>query len=253
MGDEKPARQQSDSLVAVIIFFVLLFVFSKWGPAVPFSVLSQSKGEPMVVTGEGKAVAIPDIVKVSAGIQEQGTTLNQVQDTANKKSQSLVEALKKMGVEDKDIKTSSYNVSPQSDYQVSPPKITGYQVSISYEVTVRNIDKTNDILTTLTSSGANLIGGVSFDLSDEAKAKAMDSARNDAVDKAKENAQSLAKSSGIKLGKIINVTESQGISPRPVYMTADKAVGLGGAPISPDIQPGTTDINVIVSLSYEVR
>jgi hypothetical protein len=238
----------------ILIFFVLLFIFSKWGPSIPFSVLSQSKGEPMVVTGEGKSTAIPDIAKVSAGIQDSGTTLVQVQNSANKKSQSLVAALKKSGIEEKDIKTTSYNISPESDYQANPPRITGYQVSINYEVTVRNIEKINDVLTTVTGGGANLVGGVSFDLSDDAKLKAMDAARQDAVKEAKENAKSLAKASGISLGRIINVSESFGSAPRPLYMTADKAVGLGGGvPETPNIQPGTTEINITISLSYELR
>lgn len=239
---------------AVITFFILLFVFAKWGPSIPFSVLSQTRGEPMIVVGEGKSTAIPDIAKVSAGIEEQGQTLKQVQDSANKKSQSLVDALEKLGIENKDIKTTSYNIYPQNDYQSNPPKITGYQVSTSYEVTVRKIDNINNVLTTVTNAGANLVGGVSFDLSDEVKNKAMDAARKDAVKTAKENAESLARASGVTLGKIINVTESRNGNPRPIFMT-DKAIGLGGGtPIAqPDIQPGTTEIDVTISLSYEVR
>lgn len=207
----------------------------------------------MVVTGEGKATAIPDIAKVSAGITDSGATLISVQDSVNRKSQSLVAALKKLGIEDKDIKTTSYNISPESDYRANPPKITGYQVSINYEVTVRDTTKINDVMTTVTGAGANLVGGVSFDLSDTAKNKAMDAARQDAVKEAQENAQSLAKASGITLGKIINLTESQNGAPRPVLVT-QKAVGLGGAaPATPDIQPGTTEIDLTVSLSYEIR
>lgn len=254
MENKDRVQPKKDSGVAgVIIFFILLFVFSKWGPAIPFSVSSQSRGEPMIVTGEGKTTAVPDIAKVSAGIQDSGTTLLSVQDSANKKSQSLVAALKKLGVDDKDIKTISYNISPQSDYQANPPRITGYQISISYEVTVRDIDKVNDVLTTVTGAGANLVGGVGFDLSDEAKNKAMDAARKDAVAQAKKNAESLAKASGITLGRIINVTENQVGGPQPILMN-EKAVGLGGAtPSTPDIQPGTTEIDLTVSLSYEVR
>src|SRR4030042_4662526 len=157
MQENKVAFPVNTSLV-IFIFFLLLFVFSKWGPAIPFSVLSQSRGEPMVVTGEGKATAIPDIAKVSAGIQDSGTSLTQVQDSVNKKSQSLVSALKKLGIDDKDIKTTYYNIFPESDYESNPPKITGYRVSIDYEVTIKNIDKVNEALVTVTGAGANLVG-----------------------------------------------------------------------------------------------
>lgn len=240
-------------IIPVIIFFILLFVFAKWGPSIPFSVLSQSKGEPMIVSANGKATVVPDVAKINAGITDNGASLAQVQSSVNKKSQALVSTLKNLGIEESDIKTTSYNIYPQSDYQITPPKVTGYQVSINYEITVRNIEKVNNVLVAVTPAGANLVGGVSFDLSDEARAKAMDSARNDAVNIAKQNAESLARTSGVTLGKIINVSESQNsYVPRPMYTT--KAVSLdSAAPITPDVQPGTTDLNVTVSLSYEVR
>lgn len=250
--DSKP---QNSLIGGIVIFFVLLFVFAKWGPAIPFSTITQSKGEPMVVSGEGTSTAIPDIAKVNAGIQSMGTSLTSVQDLVNKKSQSLVAALKKLGIEDRDIKTTGYNIFPQSNFQVNPPVVTGYQVSISYEVTVRKIDILNNVLTTVTSAGANLVGGVNFDLSDEAKAKALDAARQDAVGKAKQSAEGLAKAAGVTLGKVINISENQNGAPRPITF-ADKttSVGLGGAPVvQPNIQPGTTEVDVTVSLSYEVR
>jgi hypothetical protein len=251
--EDQSKQAPPSGIIVVVVFFVLLFVFSKWGPSIPFSVLSQSKGEPMVVTGEGKSTAIPDIAKVSGGIQDSGPTLTQVQNSVNKKSQNLVAALKSLGIEDKDIKTSAYNIYPQSNYDADPPVITGYQVSISYEVTVREVDKINEVMTTLTGAGANLVGGVSFELSDDAKNKAMDAARQEAVAQAKENAQSLAKASGVTLGRIINVSESSNSGSRPIYL-ADKAVGLGGgAPEAPEIQPGTTEVDITVALSYEVR
>lgn len=238
---------------AVIVFFILLFVFAKWGPAINFSTTTQNKGEPMVVTGEGKATAIPDIAKVDAGIQSSGQSLTQVQNDVNTKSQSLVSALKNLGIADKDIKTTSYNIFPQQNYQANPPTITGYQVSINYEVTIRKIDQINNVLTTVTGAGANLVGGVSFDLSDSAKQKALDLARSDAVSQAKTNAESLVKASGVTLGKIINVSENRNNFPQPILMN-EKATGLGGGPIAvPNIQPGTTEIDITVSLSYEVR
>ncbi len=239
---------------AVVLFFIFLFIFSKWGPAIPFSVLSQSKGEPMVVTGEGKATAIPDVANISFGIENSGRSLKQAQNEVNQKSQDLVSALKKLGIDEKDIKTSSYNIYPESDYNQKPPIVNGYRVSINYLAKIRDVEKVNDVLTTVTGSGANVVGKISFDLSDEARTKATQEARQDAVSKAKESAQSLASASGVSLGKIINVSEpSNDFNPRPLY-SMDAKAGLGaGNQIAPDIQPGTTEVDIIVSLSYEVR
>lgn len=116
MEENKSVLQQNNSLVSVIIFFVLLFVFAKWGPAINFSTTSQSKGEPFVVSGEGKSMVTPDIAKITLGIQENGQTLKRVQDDVNVKSKALTDAVKKLGITDKDIKTTSYNIYPQYDY-----------------------------------------------------------------------------------------------------------------------------------------
>lgn len=206
-----------------------------------------------MVQGTGKSFVAPDIAKIDLGIQESGTNLKTVQDSVNKKSQSLVDQIKKLGVDAKDIQTISYNVYPQYDYTTPTQKITGYQVSTNYEVTVRDFTKINDLLASATSFGANTVGSVNFDLSDDLKNQKLNEARVQAVDEAKTKASGLTKAAGITLGKIINVSESTPSDIRPMAFavsgggTADKTV------TPPSVQSGTTELDVTVSLSYEVR
>lgn len=240
-------------IAVIFFFFVALFVYSKFGPNIPISLLTQQKGEPLVVTEEGKSTVVPDIALVSLGIEGNGVTLKEVQSTVDKKSKDLVAELKKQGVEEKDIKTTSYNVYPSYDYQVTPNKITGYRVSINYQVKIRNLDKINDVLVAATASGANQVGGISFDLSDEIRQKATETAREEAVTKAKQKAQGLAKAAGISLGKIINISESEGNPITPVPMYALKEAGTGPTTTQPDIQPGQTEVVLSVSISWEIR
>lgn len=242
-------------IVPVIVFFVLLFVFAKWGPAINFSTVTQTKGEPFVVSGEGKVSVTPDIAKVTLGIQATGASLKTVQNTVNTKSKTLTDAVKKLGIAESDIKTTSYNVYPQYDYTSSAQRIIGYQVSTNYEITIKDFDKVNDVITAGTAAGANVVGNVSFDLKDETKTEKMNEARTEAVKDAKTKAEGLAKAAGISLGKIINVSENQNQNIRPVAFTDKSAVGLGGGTpaVQPDIQPGQTEIDITVSLSYEVR
>ena len=102
---------------SIIIFFVLLFIYSKFGPSFPISVLTQTKGEPMMVSDTGKVTVVPDIAKVTVGIEKQGQTLKQVQSEVNTTSKKLTDSLKKLGVKDNDIKTTNYSVNPEYDYQ----------------------------------------------------------------------------------------------------------------------------------------
>jgi uncharacterized protein YggE len=240
----------------IIIFFILLFIFAKWGPAINFSTVTQTKGDPFVVSGEGKVSVSPDIAKVDLGIQESGPSLKQVQSDVNTKSKALTDALGKLGIADSDIKTVDYNVYPQYDYTTPNQKITGYQVSTDYEVTVKDFDKINDVITAGTGAGANIVGGITFDLDDSLKTEKTNEARSLAVADAKTKADGLAKAAGITLGNIINVSENQNNNNvvMPLAMSA-----AGGAPptataiTQPNVQPGSTDIDVTVFLSYEVR
>ena len=254
MEEKKNIPQQNNSLVSVIIFFVLLFVFAKWGPAVNFSSTVQSKGDPFIVSGEGKVFVTPDVAKITFGIQENGSSLKQVQNSVNTKSKSLTDTIKKLGIAQDDIKTISYNVYPQYDYTNSSQRITGYQVSTNYQVTVKDFDKVNDLIVLATEAGANIVGEVSFELNDSTKLEKTNEARAKAVADAKTKAEGLARAAGISLVKIINISENQNQNIRP-FAFAEKAVSLDtGTPAAkPDIQPGETEIQLTVSLSYEIR
>lgn len=206
----------------------------------------------MVVEGTGKVSVVPDIAKISVGIEDSGGTLEAVQTSANQKSKTLVDALKKLGIDEKDIKTTNYSVFPEYDYQGRTPRITGYRVSISYEVKVKNFDKVNDVLVGVTGAGANVVGNVSFEVNEDTKNEKLGEARVEAVAEAKQKAQSLASAAGVSLGKILNISESQG-SPVPIAL---REAGIGGAPADiavPEITPGETDFEVTVLISFEIR
>ncbi|MCJ7805856.1 SIMPL domain-containing protein [Patescibacteria group bacterium] len=238
-------------LTLIFAFFAILFLYSKFGPSLPFSVLSQQKGTPLVVEGTGSATAVPDIAKISIGIEETGSSLASAQKLINQKSKTLTDALKTLGVGEKDTKTTNYSVYPEYDYRSPGSTITGYRISITYEVKIKDIEKVNEILTKVTEAGANTVSNISFEVNEETKNKLLGEAREEAVGKAREKAQSLAKAAGVRLGRIINISESQGITPRPI--TLEK--GIGGTPEETQVQiePGETELSVMVTVSWEIR
>jgi len=246
---------QASLIGSIIIFFVFLFIYSKWGPSLPISVLTQTKGEPMVVTETGKVAVVPDVAKLTLGIEEQGQSLKTVQTAVNKKSKDLSDALKKLGVDEKNIKTTNYNVNPEYSYESTPYKINGYRVSTSYEVKVLDFEKVNDVLVSATSAGANVVGNISFEVNEKTKSELTQEAREEAVKLAKTKADGLAKASGISLGKIINVTESTNDYgyPRPIAYSKEIALTNIDRPEVANITPGETEISVTVNLTFEIR
>jgi uncharacterized protein len=240
-------------VLPVIVFFILLFVFAKWGPAINLSTITQTKGEPFVVTGEGKTSVTPDIARVTLGIEGSGASLKTVQDSVNKKSKALTDAVKKLGIDEKDIKTISYYVYPQYDWNGPTQRITGYQVSTDYRITIKDFDEVNDVIAAGVGAGANVVGNVSFDLNEETETEKTNEARALAVKAAKAKAEGLAKAAGITLGKIINVSENQNGGVRLMALPVSGGGEMDKSATQANIQPGTTEINITVSLSYEVR
>ncbi len=237
---------------AIIIFFLALFAYTRLAGPIPFSVnqITTTKTDTFTVTGEGKVSVPPDIAVVSAGVQTQAATVKLAQDQLNAAINAVSAAVKKAGVQDKDIKTTGYTINPMYDYSTRTPRITGYQASSNLTIKVRAIDTANAVIDAATAAGANQVGGISFDVDD--KTKAQNEARAMAVADAKTKATAAAKIAGFSLGKVINYSEDFGGAPRPIPMLAKADVGLGaGAPTQ--IETGSNEITVTVSLSYQIQ
>ena len=208
--------------------------------------------------GEGKVFAKPDIAAVSFSIVTEAKTSKVAQDANSEKSKKVVDFLKSQDIADKDIKTTGYNIYPQYSYPTpdspvyydSNPKITGYQVSQSFEVKVRDLDKISAVLDGLVTAGANQVNNLGFQVDDIEKVK--NEARELAIKDAKNKANTLKKQIGIRLGKIINYSEG-GYYPGPM-MYDSKAVGMGGGgEVAPSIPAGESEITINVTITYQIR
>lgn len=214
----------------------------------------------ITISAEGKVTAVPDIALVSLSVVSQGNTVATVTTENNRKMNAIIEAVKGMGVEARDIKTTSYYLTPQYDNQViildrvvpsQPPKIIGYSLEQSLEVKVRQIDKAGDIVQKGTDLGANQIGQLTFTIDDPEDLKS--EARAEALQKATEKARVLAQQAGVQLGKVTNFSEDNFYFP-PFY-ARDMAMGAASvaekAP-APTLEPGSQDVTVNVSVTFEI-
>ena len=215
------------------------------------------------VSGEGEVVAVPDVAEFSfSAITEGDDELASLQEENTSKVNSAIEYLKENGVADEDIQTASYNVNPRYTYfpcvregsngdSCPPPEISGYTISQNVSVKVRDLDNTGSLLGGVVENGANSVSQLRFTIDDPEELRAQ--AREEAFEKAKQKAESLAKSGGFKLGRLLSVNESSSGSPMPMpyYATEDRAVGSGGA--APKVEPGSQDVKVTVSLTYEIK
>lgn len=209
-------------------------------------------------SGEGKVTAKPDIAVVDLSIVTDAKTSKAAQDDNSKKSTKLIDFLKSQGIDEKDIKTSSYNIQPQYSYPVYPydkmterPQIIGYQVSQTIEVKIRDLKKVDAILDGVVATGVNQVYGLRFSIEDPEKLK--EEAREKAIKDAKEKADALESQLGIRLGRIINFGESGNGVP-PYYYAKDMVLeGRGGGGDVPSVQIGENEIIVNVNITYQIK
>ncbi|MFZ5366287.1 MAG: SIMPL domain-containing protein [Patescibacteria group bacterium] len=239
--------------VVFVGFLILLALYFKFIGPIPVSLTSTitTKTDVFTSTGEGKAVATPDIAKITLGITVNQPQVKLAQDQANKTINKIQEDIKKLGISEKDIKTTRYDLNPTYDWREGKQRITGYEITINLEVKVRDFDKINSVIDTATADGANLVGSLQFSLDDPKLKEVQNKAREEAVKVAKEKAQSLARASGIRLGKILNAQENiiSPWEPRPIAL--EKTVGAEETPTQ--IIPGEQEIRISVTLTYETR
>lgn len=244
-------RKVSDIVGGVVVFFILLFVYTKFIGPIPFSVnnINTNKTSPFEVSGTGKAAAAPDTALINLGATQISSSVLDAQNKTNLSAQKIIDGLLNLDIPKKNIKTTNYSINPDYSYTGGSAKITGYSVTQNLEVKVP-IEKTNQAVDVSIINGANLVGNISFSLNDDKQAELTTTARKEAVGKAKKKAEGLSKASGIKLGKIINVVESEGQIPRPIFLEGDKAQGSTSSEPS-NITPGETSVEITITLTYE--
>lgn len=205
----------------------------------------------ITLEAQGTSTITPDIAETTMGMRAEGDTVESAQEANTEVMNALIEGLEALGVESKDIQTANYNIYPKYTYTDDGRDLDGYEVSQSVSVTIRNIDSANDVLALAGEVGANSVSGLRFSVDDPDVYK--ESARNDALMKIREKVATLSETLGIDIVGIVTYNEYENGGAYPVYARAE-SYGLGGADtVAPKIEPGTNEVNLNVSVTFEIR
>lgn len=208
------------------------------------------------ITGSGTVYAKADIANIEVGLKTgPKKTAAEATSESTKKMNEIIVELKKIGIEEKDIKTFNYSLSPVYNYtNEKGQELVGYELSQNLTLKIRDLSKIGDVIAKTTEKGANQIGNINFTIDDEFALK--NQARELAIQKAQEKAILIAKQSGMKLGKVKSVFENSDPNPPIMYSYANAKMELStgaGAISAPSIQSGQNEIKVEVTLVYEVK
>lgn len=221
------------------------------------------------VSGTGEVFAVPDIAEFSFSVTEEHLSVATAQEAATKKMNAILDAIKKAGVDEKDIKTVGYNIYPRYEWETKaqicpagaycPPTngervLKGYEVSQSVSVKVRDTAKAGELLSNVGSLGAQNVSGLTFTFDDMDKVQA--DARADAIEEARAKAKELAKSLGVRLVRVVNFQEGFG---GPAYYKGIEMMAVDGrgdvamsAP-APEVPAGENKVTSTVTITYEIR
>ena len=274
MNDWKNVRMSINVFVILASLFMVaasVYVFKSTG----FIGTSPSTNT-ISVSGHGESFAVPNIATVSFSVEKTAKTVALAQSQATTAMNEALASLKKLGIAEKDIQTTSYDVYPKYDYTSTvckysagssmdavspnypstvtcPPSkqvLVGYTVSQSISVKIRAIEKAGDILGALGQTNVSNVSGLTFSVEDDTAITS--EARNKAITEAKQQAETLAKQLGVRLVRITNFSDSNGS--RPVYYAKDMLMNAStGGAAAPSIPVGQNRASSDVTITYEIQ
>ncbi|MEA2701774.1 MAG: uncharacterized protein QOE22_483 [Candidatus Parcubacteria bacterium] len=250
--------------VVAVLVLLALFLLAKTVDAFDRMGKSPYAGPNVVtVTGTGKAETPPTIAHVVFTVQETAGTVAEAQDAASRKATAALDAIRALGIEDKDVQAAGYQTNPQYE-TLQPcrpgfpcvqgsPKIVGYQVSQTVTVKIRNTDLAAGVLAALGTAGVQNTTGPDFQVDDDSEV--MEEARGKAIEVAREKAHILAKQLHVRLGDVVSFSENG--DAMPMYESMNKAFGgvamdMAARPAVP-LPQGQNESVVNVSITYEIK
>lgn len=208
-------------------------------------------GTLLSVSAQAEAKRVPDIATLSTGVTTRSPDANNAMRANAEQMNKVVAAIKAAGIADRDVQTSGIHLSPQYRYADNqPPTITGYQATNTVSLTVRDISKLGKTLDALVAAGANEINGPSFDIDDKIKEVAYDEARRSAIEKAQARAEMYAKTLGMKVRRIVSVSEGGRFAP-PMPMPMG-AMRMEKAMADTSISPGENTLSINLDVVFEL-
>jgi uncharacterized protein len=221
-----------------------------WAQTIPVQPSQPTPG--ISVLGEGIVLAQPDVARITIGADVSDPSLANAQAEAARRMDAVVAKLKADGIADNDIRTVSFNVTPQYDQgpNQGAPVLRGYNVQNQVEVRTTNVGGLGALLDDAVGSGATRVFGISFEASNMEDLK--NQARDQAMANAQAKAQQLARAGSVTLGRPIAIDESDTGGVTPIQVRTAAPAAAQAAPQTP-IQPGQLQVSTTVRVVYAIQ
>lgn len=200
------------------------------------------------VSGSASEFVVPDTASINIGVLTQAATAREASQKNNDAMISVINALKSMGLGDREIQTSFLSIQPlyKSPVEGEAPNITGYSASNNVQVTTKMLGNLSGIVDKAVAAGANQVSGVSFTVSEEKQRQIHNELLVKAVNDSSAKAGRFAESLNVRITGVRTASISESALP-PVFAPA--AVEKTGTPI----QPGESQVSLSVQVTYTIE
>jgi uncharacterized protein YggE len=218
-------------------------------PEVPPTPPSADSGHTITVPGTGTVQVEPDTATVNLGVQVTRPTGAEAMEQVSSDAAAITEALVAAGIAEEDIQTT--NLSLYSMTGDDGSTVTGYNASLSINVTVRDIDTVGSTIDTAQQAGGDgfTIGGVAFSFADPESV--LEQARIDALANARAKAEQYAAAAGVELGGVVSIVEGASYPP-VIYGDLARLEAADSAAAGPPISPGQLDLTIDISVTFAI-
>lgn len=248
-------KQVKVAAYVVLVFTAVAYVY-QYGR----SVNQVYPNRTFTVDGEAKMETATDVATFTASVVTEGEkNITNIQKQNVEKMNTINAFVKEQGIEKEDLQTSQYALVPRYTYpnctgqSLCPqPFISGYTLTQTLSIKVRNMESLGAILSGIVEKGANSISGISFEVDDDTDAK--NQARTEAIKNAEKKARDIAKASGFRVGKLVSLYEDPGNTPEiPSYGGMNTDAAQMQAKAAPLIESGSKSGVVRMNLTYEIK
>ncbi len=214
----------------------------------------------IVVYGTATQHVAPNQANIVIAVVSQNKDALVAQQDNARISAAVIDAVKGIGDAQMEVSTGEYSIEVQNRIEgnVRTTDISGYKVTNSVAVKLRDLSKVGGVIDRATQAGANSVSSVSFSLDDDSavRRQVLTAATTDALARAQAIARGLSNAEGfapVRL-KPIEVREA-GLEFNPLPMAAERAMTFARAATAPptNIEAGKLDISATVYLRAEVE
>ena len=234
------------------LVFVLLIVFIAFLLSSIGNNTRLSQNETMTISGLGEVYAVPDIALIDVSVLIESKTVETGMLENTNKMNSIIDALKQdLLIDEKDIKTTNFNIYPRYEWvsETGKRNLVGYEISQNINVKIRELDATGSVIQKVTELGANNVSDLTFTFDNDQELK--EEARNIAIKNAKEKAKGLEKELGVKMVRIVDFSENSYV---PTIVRSNlKMMNESADYAAPTIEAGQNKITSNVTITYIIR